>query len=232
MHTRSSGTPCPKPSATVSPHPSQIIARWAAVKKRSKLHLETFNTTNLKQPPKPSSLKQVLRLPAIPEGTTPHLAPTKVHASTPKRLSLPRDTLSQSIGFRKVEDIIKNFSKIAQPTVTIQRNSSPELSAGELATMKEVRRNTSPTQLPRQYNDVWHIDIGFGPTVGIGGTKYTLMCIDKATRFRRIYGLKNLKSSLLSAMQQFLTDCGQPPKRIQTDFDSKLFASKKGKYAY
>ena len=55
------------------------------------------------------------------------------------------------------------------------------------------------------------------------------MCVDRATCFRRIYGLKNLKSSLYNAMHQFLLDCGNPPQRILTDFNSKLFGGKIGK---
>ena len=51
------------------------------------------------------------------------------------------------------------------------------------------------------------------------------MLIDKATKFRRIYPLKNLTSSLQRALKQFLTDVGVKPKLIRTDFDKKLIGS-------
>ena len=73
---------------------------------------------------------------------------------------------------------------------------------------------------------MWHANIGFGPCTAIGGIKYTLMLVDKSTRFKFVYGLKNLTSSLLKAFQQFLTDCGTTPTTIRTDFDNKLISGK------
>jgi hypothetical protein len=70
------------------------------------------------------------------------------------------------------------------------------------------------------------VDIGFGPCTGIGGIKYTLLFVDRSTRFKFVYGLKNLTTSLHAAMQQFLIDCGPTPKLIRTDFDQKLIAGK------
>ena len=69
---------------------------------------------------------------------------------------------------------------------------------------------------------IWHIDIGFGPCNAIGGIKYTLLAVNKKTRTNLVFGLKNLTTSLLKAMKEFLLVCGPKPEIIRTDFDAKL----------
>ena len=205
-----------------------IMAKWVKVCRASRQHLTTHALHNTHQPFPSLPIRQhrVSPLSTIPEEITPPPVPVKPHSAIPAKISLPRDTLLQSIGFRRPDDLLKHFHTIAQPTVSIQRDSSPEIKEGSVGTMKAAKRNTTPTQLPLSYNHLWHIDIGFGPTVGLGGIKYSLMCIDKATQIRKVYGLKNLKSSLYQAMQQFIINCGEPPKHLRTDFDSKLFGGK------
>jgi hypothetical protein len=54
------------------------------------------------------------------------------------------------------------------------------------------------------------------------------MAVDRRSQYKLIYGLKNLKTSLLEAMQSFLCDCGPTPKLIRTDFDYKIMGGKVG----
>jgi hypothetical protein len=49
-----------------------------------------------------------------------------------------------------------------------------------------------------------------------------LLLIDKHSQYKFMYGLKNLTTSLHSAICQFIWDCGVKPKLIHTDFDQKL----------
>ena len=51
------------------------------------------------------------------------------------------------------------------------------------------------------------------------------MLIDKGTKLRRMYPLKNLTFSISRAIQTFLRDIGTKPKIIRTDFDKKLIGS-------
>jgi hypothetical protein len=51
---------------------------------------------------------------------------------------------------------------------------------------------------------------------------HDLLLVDKFSRYKFIYGLKNLTSSLNEAMTKFLMDCGSTPTLIRTDFDYKL----------
>ena len=57
-----------------------------------------------------------------------------------------------------------------------------------------------------------------------------LLAIDKYSRYKLCYGLKNLTTSLLQVMKRFIRDVGTKPKLICTDFDSKLMAGKVESY--
>jgi hypothetical protein len=90
------------------------------------------------------------------------------------------------------------------------------------------QQNTKPSKPPSKYSAIWHMDIGYSPNKAIGGAKYTLLLIDKATRYKFIYGLTNLTTSLLDAVKKFLCDCSVKPSLIRTDFDDKLLSGKVG----
>ena len=74
------------------------------------------------------------------------------------------------------------------------------------------------------------MDIGYGPCAAIGGVKYTLLFVDSSSRYRYVYPLKNLKSSLLRGVKRFFKDVKVKPKLIRTDFDNKLIAGDVSKY--
>jgi transposase InsO family protein len=121
----------------------------------------------------------------------------------------------------------KHIHELGNKTVQIQHiNQQLSIDPGDTATMQLRRRNTMPSTKPEKYSDIWHADIGFGPCAAIGGIHYTLMLVDKFSRFKFVYGLKNLTSSLLSAMKQFVIDAGIKPTKIRTDFDQKIIGGK------
>ena len=78
--------------------------------------------------------------------------------------------------------------------------------------------------------EVYNMDIAYGPTVGIGRIKYALILIDRKTKRKLIYGLKNLKNSIRNALEQYLVDAGTKPRLIKTDFDHRLIGGKTRKY--
>ena len=63
-----------------------------------------------------------------------------------------------------------------------------------------------------------------------GQIKYTLLFVDSHSRYKYVYPLKNLKTSLLRAVKRFFKDCKVKPKLIRTDFDNKLMYGMVGKY--
>jgi hypothetical protein len=159
-------------------------------------------------------------------STTPTPAPLpvdKVNFSLPKVMTMPQHMLQKSIGHLNTSLLEKHIHQLGTKSLQIQRiNASLHEDPGQTATMQSSRRNTTPSPKPKNYSDIWHVDIGFGPCSAIGGIRYTLMFIDKYSRFKFVYGIKNLKDSLLKAMKQFVMDAGVKPKLIRTDFDQKL----------
>ena len=152
-------------------------------------------------------------LPKSPTPTTNQLpTPTsidKVNTTLPKKITFSRDALHRATGFYNTQNLIKHLHELGQDTVQIQ--SIPKVDAvnpGETASLPSQKRQTNPSTLPRHYSDIWHMDIGHGPCTAIGGARYTLLLVDKFTRFKFLFSLKNLTTSLLEAMKRFCLLCG------------------------
>jgi deoxyuridine 5'-triphosphate nucleotidohydrolase len=146
-----------------------------------------------------------------------------VNNALPKRVTLSREALHRAIGFQNPTLLTKNIHRLGTKSVQIQNIQQAEaIDPGETASMHSARCNTKPLPSPDHYSDIWHMDIGYGPNASIGGIKYTLLLIDKFSRYKFLYGLKNLTTSLHAAINQFLLDCAVKPRIIRTDFDHKL----------
>jgi hypothetical protein len=151
----------------------------------------------------------------------------RANSALPKVTTLSQDDLSQSIGFLQTGPLLKHIHQLGTKSIHVQSLSpNPTLDPGSMASIRPAKKTKQSLDKPTNYGDIWHIDIGFGPCTGIGGIKYTLLFVDRSTRFKFVYGLKNLTSSLRSAISQFLIDCGPTPKLIRTDFDQKLIGGK------
>ncbi len=164
----------------------------------------------------------------MPEVSTPPLLPVnKVNSSQSKSVTLSREMLSQSIGFRHPEPLLNHIKTLGNGKVKVQAiPKNPQLDPGETATMKSAKRNTTPLPKPKTFGEIMHMDIGFGPCAAIGGITHTLLVVDRATRHKFVYGLKNLTTSLHAAIQQLILDCDGKIKLLRTDFDKKLISGK------
>jgi hypothetical protein len=163
-----------------------------------------------------------------PTVSTPVASPVnRVHSSQPKTTSMTHADLLRSIGFLKPHNLQKYIPTLGRKNFSIQQlPRSPKLDHGETATMHSNKRNKETQPTNQHSATTWNIDIGFGPCTAIGGIKYTLLAVNKKTRQKLIYGLTNLKDSLLTAIQRFITQCGTTPTLIRTDFDKKLIGGK------
>ena len=63
-----------------------------------------------------------------------------------------------------------------------------------------------------------YMDIGYGLTARIGGTKYALFVVNGAPRYKYIFKIKSFKKDTFPAFKQLMTDMGFAPKKIVTDF--------------
>ena len=122
----------------------------------------------------------------------------KLNSSTPNHIQFPRDFVAQATGYHKFNMLLKYFEIVAKDTVSIEKPEKSEIPIdGEVPTLRSSKRNKVPSKLPKNFSDVWHMDIVYGPCTAIGGIKYALLLIDKKTWKCYIYGLKNIKTSFL-----------------------------------
>ena len=63
----------------------------------------------------------------------------------------------------------------------------PLLDLGEVATIDRSPQNKTPVPLPTNFGEVVHGDIGYSCTTALQGYKYTLLLVDRATRFKFIF---------------------------------------------
>ena len=105
-------------------------------------------------------------------------------------------------------------------------DKNPTLDPGETASLKAAQRNKEKSPLPENIGDIYHCDIGFGPSKAIGGVLYTLLFVDKKSRHKFVYPLENLTTDILAQVKQFLVDVNGVCKAIRTDFDMKIIGGK------
>ena len=119
----------------------------------------------------------------------------------------------------------------AEPTISIQHfDRNPTLDPGEIASLRAADRNKTPSPLPERPGNLYHCDIGFGPTRAIGGAMYCLTLVDAKTRHTFIYPLKNLTNDLVSQFKQFITDVEGLCNEIRTYFDQNIIGGKVKEY--
>ena len=164
------------------------------------------------------------------EQPSPRVRPIeKVNSTTSKQVQKTIDNISQSIGFLKPEKLLRNLKDLGTGSVTVSGLSrNPKDDAGETASIRQPRKTKEKTapKVPEHFSDCFHMDIGFGPCTAIGGVRYTLLLVDKHSRYKFVYPLRDLKGSIVKAMKKFLKDVKVKPKLIRTDFDFKLMGGK------
>ena len=75
------------------------------------------------------------------------------------------------------------------------------------------------------------MDIAFGDCLSVGGFKYALILVDRATRYNWTFGLKLLGSeSILSALRLFCASAGGLARCFYCDCDAQLFGTAISEY--
>jgi len=163
-------------------------------------------------------------------NTTPYSIPMmrtidRPIQNAPKSTSISIDQLRRGFGFRNVEPLIKEIKQTADHFTISTLDRELTLDIGETSSIDRPPRNTNPLPLPKFPGDVVHADIIFGSGTAIGGAKYALFLVDRATRHKYVYPLRNLKTDILPSFIKFFSDIGRIPSMIRTDFDHKLMGS-------
>jgi hypothetical protein len=99
-------------------------------------------------------------------------------------------------------------------------------SLGAFTSIPKARRGGRIDRLQAKYLDVVHLDIAFGDCVSVGGFKYALIFVDRATRYNWCFGLKSLQhEDIIAAFLAFRSEAGRLATQFRCDCDEKLFGS-------
>ena len=159
-----------------------------------------------------------------------NIPPLQAHDNLVSSLSKEReftvDQLRRAFGFRNIDSLLPHLRKTSQPTFRISTtDNEPILDAGQVATVDKSRKNTTPLDLPSSFGEVIHLEILYGAGTAHGGVKYALYLVDRATRYKCIYPLKNLGDDILTQMQAFCNDFKISPMKFISDCDQRLFST-------
>ena len=157
--------------------------------------------------------------PSLEHDRLPTKPPLRTHdipiSSLPQDVSFTMDQIKRRFGFRKIKNIIKQIQLTSQPNYSISTSDQESIiDAGTTSTIHKSNRNTTPLTLPRQFGDVVHMDILYGSATAHGQIKYALYIIDRATRYKAIFPIKDLSQDILPAIQQYCNEMGTIPSQF------------------
>jgi len=80
------------------------------------------------------------------------------------------------------------------------------------------------------FEGIVHMDIVLGPDVSLGNIHYGLLFTDHYSHMTYLYPLQNLASNIIKQLESFFAHLGFYPKRLISDFDTKLIGGKSREY--
>lgn len=187
----------------------------------SSIHDDTIsNTSKITHPiPLPDTTSS-LRVPLI-------RCVDKPSSSLPSRITLNEDFIHASVGFRRIDTMKTYLSTLYHDTIKLDSSPSDAvLDRGDLATIRKSPQNTAPVPRPLSFDDVIHMDIVFAPEVALANTHYGLIFTDRYSQMTYMYPLQNLTTDIIKQLDCFFAHLGCLPKRLITDFDTKLIGGK------
>jgi hypothetical protein len=163
----------------------------------------------------------------LTETTTPYIpiirSVDKVSSSVPKTASMSEDYIRASVGFRHINTLKRHLSDLYCDNVKLDYTPlDAVLDPGAFATMRKKDRNTQPVPRPLQFGDVFHVDVVFGPDISIGNIHYGLLFTDRYSCMTYLYPFQNLTTDIKRQMEAFFAHIRMVPRRIISDFDTKL----------
>jgi hypothetical protein len=100
------------------------------------------------------------------------------------------------------------------------------ISLGSYTAIPKAPIGKAIDQTLSHYLDIVHIDIAFGDCALIGGYKYALIFIDRATRYNWSFGLKSFQhEDILAVFLAFRDKAGSLASQFCCNCDGKLFGS-------
>ena len=157
----------------------------------------------------------------------PDLLPCdKTSSSTPNVKRFTISELHRAFGFRTLSSWDTIYD-IAQDTIEIVKTADPILEIRDVANINRSRRNKVPITRPSKFLHRVHMDIGYGDCTAVGGAKYCILLVDRATRKHALYDLRSLNhEEIIRVLDQVVVDMNGKPYSVITDFDNKILQGK------
>ena len=147
---------------------------------------------------------------------TPNGSDTKTHYSG--------EELHRVTGCRKLRNY-KHLMLASKDGQFIEGGEFPT-SIGGYTTIPKAPRGSSIDRTKYKYLDIVHMDIAFGDCMAVGGARYALILVDRATRYNWVFSLKSLSSAdIITALKLFRAEAGRLATEFRCDCDEKLFGS-------
>jgi len=155
----------------------------------------------------------------------------KPSSSLPSHITFTKDFICASVGFRRIDTMKANLHSLYKDTISLD-TLPPDaiLDQGDFANLQKSFRNTTPVPQPSPFGEVIHMDIDFGPDISLGNIHYGVLIMDRFSRMTYLYPLQNLTSDIKKQLEFFFANLGMLPKRLITDFDTKLIGGKARDY--
>jgi hypothetical protein len=234
---------CPAPLPRMSFPPLNLFANAADLASMSaQLHLLVKSITELQPsatplflattpPGKPCSSpvlvsaisREEIILRLHQDGSTlPAIRPCNMANKSDTKTHWTEEELHRAMGCQMFKNY-KTLLQVSRDGKQIDGGEFPPL-LGSFATIPKAKRSKALTKQNYFYLDVVHMDIAFGNCLFVGGFKYTLILVDRATRYNWTFGLKWLSSeSILLMLHLFCASAGGLAHCFYCDCDTKLF---------
>jgi hypothetical protein len=165
---------------------------------------------------------------SLPNDSSPVSVPIlrridKPSSSLPAHVTYTEDFIRASVGFRRKDAMKANLRSLYQDTISLDiLPPDAILDQGDFANLCKSPRNTTPVPRPSCFGDVMHMDTVFGPDTSLGNIHYGLLLTDRFSRMTYLYPLQNLTTDIPKQLEFFFAHIGMLPKRLISDFDTKL----------
>ena len=168
--------------------------------------------------------EDIIATPHHPNTLLPPVQPCDTPNSSETKRTYTPEELHRLTGCRR----FRNYQHIISSTedgVLLNTGEFP-LSLGTYATIPKAPQGKAIDRLSAKYLDIVHVDIVFGDCVSVGGFKFALIFVDRATRYNWTFGLKSLQHhDIQSAFLAFRDKAGALARQFRCDCDEKLLGS-------
>jgi hypothetical protein len=166
--------------------------------------------------------EEVARLLHHPNTSLPDIRPCDTANASDTKVHWTSEEIRRIMGCRKFQNY-KHILDVSKDGEWMDGGEFP-MSIGSYATIPKAKRGLPLDRMVYRYLDAVHMDIAFGDCVSVGGYRFALILVDRATRYNWAFGVKTLSSScILLALRLFRAAAGSLARCFYCDCDPKLF---------